>query len=116
MKASRFLLIGLVIAGLIAVKLIFFPGIKTSKFGGKANAAVVPVTGFIVRSQPLENNLKANGTINAYEQTDLRAEISGRIVAIFFKDDQPVKKGQLLIQIYNDDLKANLSKSTAVLK
>lgn len=116
MKASRFLLIGLIIAGLIAVKLIFFPGTKTSKFGGKANAAAVPVTGFIVRSQVLESNLNANGTINAYEQTDLRAEISGRIVAILFKDDQPVKKGQLLIQIYNDDLKANLSKSTAVLK
>lgn len=51
------------------------------------------------------------GTVLAEEETDLMSEVSGRIASLNFREGQPVKRGELLVQLVNDDLKAEYRKA-----
>jgi membrane fusion protein (multidrug efflux system) len=41
---------------------------------------------------------------------ELRSEVSGRITGIFFKEGQHIKKGTLLVKIYDQELRAQLKR------
>lgn len=66
-----------------------------------------------VKAQEAKNanyssNITYRGRISSYENISLSAEVSGKILQadIPFKTGQDFKKGDLLIRIYNDDVKA----------
>jgi membrane fusion protein (multidrug efflux system) len=74
------------------------------------------VDAVIAKPSVLINQINVSGSILAFEEVALMSEMSGRVVQLNLPEGNPVKKGTLLIQIYNDDLQANLKKLQAQLE
>lgn len=68
------------------------------------------VAAVVVKSKPLDNNLNVTGSLVANESVTLRSEVSAVVDKILFKEGQNVKKGQLLVQLNDNELKAELEK------
>jgi membrane fusion protein, multidrug efflux system len=85
-----------------------------SKNSAKGNV-ISYIEGLVVKPSILAQNISVSGTIKPYEETELMPDLTGRIVAINFQEGAYVKKGTLLIQLYNDDIKAQLHKLKAQL-
>lgn len=66
--------------------------------------------GFVVRTTSLSENLEIPGTILPYEQTEIRPEISGRVVQLNISEGSFVSKGTLLVKLFDGDLQAQLKK------
>ncbi len=80
------------------------------KGGGPKEAPSVPVEGVVVKKEEVDSKIDVIGTILPNEKVDLKSEASGRITDILFKEDMKVRKGDLLVKIYNADLQAQLKK------
>ncbi|MGK7391938.1 MAG: efflux RND transporter periplasmic adaptor subunit [Candidatus Cyclobacteriaceae bacterium M2_1C_046] len=72
--------------------------------------AGLPVEGIVIEDVALDNNLKATGSLLANESVILRSEVSGLIENIYFSEGQRVKKGQLLVQLTDDEIQAEIEK------
>ncbi len=122
MKSTRSILyLVLIVAGLLLIKFLFFPGNKDEelpKTGNTKGNATPPsnVTGFIVKPSPVNNKLYVSGNVLANESVELRPEIAGKVISISFKEGESVKSGQLLLKIEDADLLAQLRKVQAQLK
>lgn len=77
---------------------------------GKPGAPPTAVEGFVVKSQPLTEGVTASGTILAGEETALHPEASGRVVSLNLPEGKAVRKGALLLKIFDDDLQTQLKK------
>ncbi len=77
-----------------------------------ANIRNRPVTAdaFIVKNQAVSENIEVPGSLMPAEGTDIRPEITGRLVSINFTEGSTVRKGALLAKIFDDDLRAQLRK------
>jgi membrane fusion protein, multidrug efflux system len=71
---------------------------------------------FTVKTRPWQRDIQATGTLEAFYGTTLKSETTGRITKIYFKSGQIVKKGDSLVQIYPDLIKAQLMQHQADLK
>ncbi|HMK38139.1 MAG TPA: efflux RND transporter periplasmic adaptor subunit [Bacteroidota bacterium] len=80
--------------------------------GGPAAPDVMSVSGVVVRPAPLENIVRSSGTVMASESVDLVAESAGRVEKIAFREGGHVGKGRLLVKINDDDLQAQLRKTS----
>ena len=65
---------------------------------------------FIVRTTSLSENLEIPGNILPYEQTEIRPEISGRVVQLNINEGSNVQKGTVLVKLFDGDLQAQLKK------
>jgi len=68
------------------------------------------VEAFIVRTKPMNENIEVPGTLLPYETTEIRPEISGRIVELNIPEGRVVEKGTLLVKLFDSDLQAKLKK------
>jgi membrane fusion protein (multidrug efflux system) len=87
-----------------------FCGEKTQR----ANPGAIPelnVKGYLVKPQKLENEIFVTGTILANEEIEVRSEISGKIVKIYFNEGSKVKKGDILVKVDDSELQAELLKT-----
>lgn len=78
---------------------------------GGAAAPALRVRTLAVKGQPFAETITATGTLRAQESVELQVEVSGKIVAINFKEGSPVKKGDLLVKINDAELQATLARS-----
>jgi membrane fusion protein (multidrug efflux system) len=69
--------------------------------------------GFVVEPQVFENQYTSTGSLLPNEEIQLLPETSGRVTTISFKEGSHVNKGDVLIRLYNDDIKAQIQKSQA---
>ncbi len=69
------------------------------------------VNGIVVRPVPLDNVVRSSGTVLASESVDLVAEAAGRIRKIHFQEGARVRKDDILVEIDDDDLQAQLRKN-----
>jgi len=76
--------------------------------GGAQSA--VKVSGMVLKPQEFSENLSLSGSLEANEQMELRSEISGIVEKINFKEGSKVSKGQILFQVNDRELRAQLSK------
>lgn len=76
---------------------------------------VVSIEAVELQSKIVDNTIEVNGSIIPNEFTEIRAEVAGRITKIYFKEGTFVKEGTLLVQLFDDDLQANLKKYKAQL-
>jgi membrane fusion protein, multidrug efflux system len=114
-KMKKTLIVVLVV--LAIVFLLALP--KLGLFGGEkkagSNAAqqgpqVLPVEAVVIKPSSFAKKLVVTGSILANESIELKSEVSGKIEGIYFTEGQFVKKGDLLIKIDDDELRAQLNK------
>jgi membrane fusion protein (multidrug efflux system) len=77
---------------------------------------VAAVEGFVVKPTSLTATVTASGTIIAAEETELHPEASGRVVNINLPEGRSVRKGELLLKVFDEDLKTQLQKLETQLK
>lgn len=66
--------------------------------------------GFVVRTKALSENIEVPGTLLPFEETEIRPEISGRIVYLNVPEGRFVSKGTVLAKLFDGDLQAQLKK------
>lgn len=76
---------------------------------GKSQPPII-VTAIVVHAGMFEEKIYSSGTILANEEVEIRNEVAGKITAIVFKEGSRVKKGDLLVTLYDDDLRAQNKK------
>lgn len=78
--------------------------------GAARGGGPLQVEAFIVKTQALSEQLEVPGTLMPYEQTEIRPEISGRVVKLNIPEGSFVKKGTVLVKLFDEDLQAQLKK------
>lgn len=105
---------GVVIVAIIAVLAI--P--KLSLLGGKSGEENsngkkeerLPVEVTIIKTDELSNRVVVTGSVFANESLEVKGEISGKITKIPFQEGKRVQKGDLLVQINDEEIAAQLEK------
>lgn len=77
----------------------------------KSMARSIGVNAIIIQTKPLQNKIFSNGTLISNEEVELRSEISGKIIGIFFAEGKRVKKDAVLLKINDSELQATLKKN-----
>lgn len=75
----------------------------------------VAVESALVRPQPVRDEVEAVGSLRSRQGTVVRAEVSGRITEIGFRDGQRVARGQWLVQLDDRLQRAQLEQALAEL-
>jgi len=75
----------------------------------RGNVAI-QAQGFIVKERSLSENIEVPGSLLPFEETDIRSEISGRLVQLNIPEGSSVKRGYLLAKLFDGDLQAQLRK------
>lgn len=86
-----------------------------SKQKGQAPAArrqegPLVVDGYVVRKSSISENIEVPGSLLPFEETQIRAEVGGRVVQLNIKEGAHVAKGTLLVKLFDADLQAQLKK------
>jgi membrane fusion protein (multidrug efflux system) len=81
-----------------------------SQGGPKGPAQPTRVEAFLVKTSVVSEKLEVPGSLIPFEATELRSEVSGRIIQLNIKEGQSVSKGALLVKLYDADLQAQLQK------
>jgi membrane fusion protein (multidrug efflux system) len=68
------------------------------------------VEGYVVKDTVLDQKIIVSGTLKAFEETVLMPDLAGRVVSINFQEGSFVKKGTLLVKLFDEDLQASLKK------
>ncbi len=76
----------------------------------------IPVDGFIVSERIISENIEVPGSLLPFEETQIRAEVGGRIVQLNINEGSAVEKGTLLVKLFDKDLQAQLRKLGVQLK
>ncbi|MBX2965171.1 MAG: efflux RND transporter periplasmic adaptor subunit [Cyclobacteriaceae bacterium] len=84
--------------------------------GGNHQAGPLVVEGFLVEPQTISENIEVPGSLLPEEETQLRAEVSGRIVQLNIQEGSVVQKGQIMVKLFDQDLQAQLQKLQVQLK
>lgn len=115
LRLVTFILIVGVIGYLIANRMGVFdpaPASDTVAMAGPSEAPPLPVNIYLVKPQRLEEKLNLTGTILPDESVNLTSEIAGVVKKIHFREGAYVKKDQLLLNIDDETLQAELKKVT----
>lgn len=111
----------LITGGIILIVVLLLAIPKLGWFGGKNGGAanggpgpqaapVLPVEAIVLSPGKLDNKLIVTGSILANESLELKSEISGKITKIAFQEGTRVKKGDVLVQINDEEIRAQLLK------
>jgi membrane fusion protein, multidrug efflux system len=112
---------GYAIAAVLAAALIvgawYFlrgPHSPDSAAGSQARATpAVAVTAAQPAQKAFAHEVEALGTVRANESVDITAKVADRVAAIRFKEGQQVSKGDVLIELDNNEAKADLAAAEA---
>jgi membrane fusion protein, multidrug efflux system len=74
------------------------------------------VEGFVVKTSVLAEEVAAGGTLTPGEETELHPEAAGRVVSINLPEGKSVRKGEVLLKIFDEDLKTQWRKLETQLK
>ena len=70
----------------------------------------LPVEGVVLVPEAFDNALVITGSIIANESLELKSEASGKITNINFKEGTKVSQGELLVQINDEEIRAQIEK------
>lgn len=77
---------------------------------GQRGKTLLPVNVVVIKSTAFSQEVTVSGTVSANEQVELKAESSGKLIDISFKEGDFVKQGQLLAKINDSEIQARLQK------
>lgn len=104
------------VAFVVSSLLIISCGEEKSGVSGPQGAAPLAIEGFITKEQLIDDFIEAAGTIVPGDEVEIKPEINGRIVQLPAKEGQFVKKGELLVKLFDTDLQAQKAKIQAQLE
>lgn len=98
----------LVLVGIIVLpKLIGFL-FKLEVFQPKKEAEVFEADAVMVKPEYLEDSISSTGTIRAYHEVNLSAEVSGKVTGLHINEGSLVKAGNLLVKVNDNHLQAEV--------
>ncbi len=110
----------LITVGVVAVVILLLALPKLNLFKDQAQPApgqtpggrggMLSVDALIIKPAPLDNKLNVTGSVLPNESLELKSEMPGKIISIFFKEGKQVRKGDTLIQMNADEIEAQLEK------
>lgn len=80
-----------------------------------ANAAL-SAEAYIIKPMVLNADITVGGTLLPYEETEIHPEVSGKVVRVSIVEGSFVKRGTLLVKLFDGDLQAQLNKLNIQLK
>lgn len=83
---------------------------EQSKQGQGSGPQVLRAEAVVVKSDALSTVYQSSGSLIANEAVNVYPEVAGRITAIHFKEGTTVRKGDLLVQLFDNDIKAQIQK------
>jgi len=106
------------LSGITAIIITLFAcqSTTTESKSAKQQSTGLKVEAFIVNPSVLEQSITISGTLIPFEETVIMPEVPGRVVSINLQEGKTVKRGTVLVELFNDDLKAQLRKSQAQLQ
>lgn len=104
------ILITLIVIFLLALPKLSLFERKESKPAGGPVQSLLQVHGAILKPVSFDNTLVITGSIIANESLELKSEANGKITRINFKEGAKVKKGELLVQINDEEIRAQIEK------
>ncbi|WP_298736458.1 efflux RND transporter periplasmic adaptor subunit [uncultured Chitinophaga sp.] len=111
LRTILFTIIGAVVIFLVYKKVADGKRKEPATTAGRSGGAKPPLLdAYIVKTSKLDETIEASGTLQSNEEVEIKPEITGRIVGLYFKEGVNVSKGDLLVKIYDEDLKAQLQK------
>jgi membrane fusion protein, multidrug efflux system len=84
---------------------------KTEQFAqGPRKSMPVMAEGYLVSPQSISEDVEVPGSLLPAEETQIRSEVSGRVVKMNINEGSTVKSGELLVKLFDNDLQAQLNK------
>ena len=83
---------------------------QTKKTTDSTKSGPLSVDVKVVARDTVAESIEVAGNVLPYELTEIRPEISGRIVSINFKEGSTVEGNTLLVKLFDGDLQAQLKK------
>lgn len=116
-KLPNWIIIVLILGLVLASKFIFFAK-KEDKSSANKNKGPVSISAhfFVVNEQSLVNGISVIGKTGAFNQVNILPEVSGKIIAIYFKEGETVSKGTLLVKLNDADMQAQALKIKTQIK
>ncbi len=83
---------------------------KTPEAGGRRQQGPLVVDGFIVKQRSISEKIEVPGSLLPFEETQIRAEVGGRVIQLNIQEGAVVSRGSLLVKLFDRDLQAQLRK------
>lgn len=87
-----------------------------SQGGGKSAYEIATVEGYVAESSRLAHTVQAPGALIPAEEIQLHTEVAGRVVEINLPEGRLVRKGEVLLRLFDDDLRTQLQKTELQLR
>lgn len=104
------LIVSLIVGTAILAFAIIRSGTKTPEQRKRGNRQVEAI---VVQPTFFKKDIFVPGILLANDQVELKSEVAGRVVMLNLPEGQNVKKGTLLVKLFDDDLQASLKKLQA---
>jgi membrane fusion protein, multidrug efflux system len=78
--------------------------------GMRREQGPLTVDGFVVRQSAISEKIEVPGSLLPFEETQIRAEVGGRIVQLNIQEGETVSKGTMMVKLFDKDLQAQLRK------
>jgi membrane fusion protein, multidrug efflux system len=104
----------------LSIAIVLVSGCNSKKEGPAAPArprqGPVSVDAFRVGTTSISEDVQIPGSLMPFEETQIRAEVGGRIVDLNINEGAVVQKGTVLVKLFDGDLQAQLKKLKVQLK
>ena len=78
--------------------------------GARRQQGPIIADGFVVRESSISEKIEVPGSLLPFEETQIRAEVGGRIVQLNIQEGSTATKGTMLVKLFDKDLQAQLRK------
>jgi membrane fusion protein, multidrug efflux system len=80
--------------------------------GGSAGRQMGPmsVDGFVIEEHSISDRVEVPGSLLPQEETQIKAEVTGRVVVLNINEGAYAQKGTILVKLFDEDLQAQLKK------
>jgi membrane fusion protein, multidrug efflux system len=99
---------------ILLIVVVLFAACKSKKTdlpgSSVAKKTAIPVEGFLIKITSVSDDVEVPGTLYPFEETQIRAEVPGRVVQLNIQEGMVTKKGTLLVKLFDADLQAQLQK------
>jgi membrane fusion protein, multidrug efflux system len=99
---------------LVFLFVLFFSACDSKKekvaAAGRPRQGPVSVDAFLVKHSAVSEDVQIPGSLLPFEETQIRAEIGGRIVELNIREGSVVASGAVLVKLFDKDLQAQLRK------